>query len=394
METNTQTPPRTELMPRAEDLDAIDMPTGAEVAVPPSAEVMRYEEAQQRLEQDGIQHAGYEIAIPVSNELVPYVQGEVVPVDQDRLPDIRDTVNTLATQGGEMTDEQLEQSGIVRVAEQYLGVEGSEEPERDTLLFLEGQEAEKPYAVKVGKETRIMGVIELVKYLVSVKESMSGVSVIDAKGNVLMHANGEIAEAIAEDLQSTYLGRTILKIAGVELKVQKAQVEYGTFEVTQETVTSIETPVAAEPDHVQTDAIRTNTAPASAALATDPVQPQQQDSASDGAMPETAQSTSKAPGTEMAMYEGERGNDSSNSEATQNVQEAGPAAITSGEDGRLAAEAIMQDLFPDGFPTNKEGQRRGAEKVKSRLAKEGVHPDRNAEDASAAYNAVNEKLNF
>lgn len=390
METNTQTPQSTELTPvtHPESAAHIDAPVGAEVVVPPSAEVVRYE-AQQALEESGVAAAGYEIAIPTSGEIEGHSHGEVVPL-ADRLPAIREAVDALVSSPNEeLAEEYLEAQGVKAVPERDLKEAAefeSKEPRHDTLLFLRGQEEGEPYAVKVGEETRIMGAIELYQYLVSVREVAPSMSVVDAKGDVLMSAKGEIARAI---LNQALIMKLALRAVGAAMRYSASvQETYRGSAAMQQEAPLKESTEASNESSVPRGYNSTTTTGASA------------DPSAQSTEMNDATTYAESSSTEMEMYDSEKAEanasngDTSMDSPEQSTQETDTAAITSGEEGRLAAEAAMKDLFPDGVPTNKEEQRDAARMVKSHLAKEGVHPDRNKENASAAYDVINEKLNF
>lgn len=426
MATQTQTPPSAELapLPAPEVPAAIEAPKSTELVVPPSREV-----AQHQLEQDGITAAGYEVALRAPSEVATRPPGEIVPFE-DRLPAIREGMAAIEAVHGEDSAEVaelLEEHGVLVRPEQNLrevAVEG--EPvasEEDKLLLIEG--SEEIYAVQIGGETHRMGIVELFNYLVSIKDSLPGVSVVDSKGNVLMRANGEIAEAIAEDLRSTVIGRLLLKLLQINVVTQSSRVEYsGPVVVAQEASMPVEMTEAETAPPVD-DSV----ASISAALAADPPKLRHPDnrktndssdiSESSQAAPETqstataesnsnesAATSSEAPGTEMATYDpaaAEANATTNTSEGTpqseagsteQPIVEAGPMAIESAEAAaaeRLFDEALAQAQASENWdPSYIE---RVAGTARKNLAKqEGIHDSRDEAAARRAYDAVDAKV--
>lgn len=386
METNTKTPQNIESGSRPEEVSVAQLEAMLDVEqnVPQSPEVARYE-AQQSLEGESVAPAGYEIeiAIPASTEVATRTDGEVVPFG-DKLPAVNEAVDALASVQGEelaLVEEHLKEQGVATVPERNLKAmaeSGSEEPEHDSLLFLSGQEAEKPYAVKVGKETRIMKVLELYKYLMTVRETVPNVSVVDAKGNVLMSAKGEIAQAVLDQTLIMQMAMKAVGLARIENPSgTRVEMHSGTVAAQQEASLPAATETPAEISAPQANGVPS----AGAATMTSDTE------AAGGDSTEGAMAAAEAPGTEMEIYDGER--TEANAQVEQAAQETGPAAIESAE--AKLANGVLDDLLPSGRISVEEA-RQFEQQARNKLAKEKIHPDVPDSGADEAYAAVKERL--
>lgn len=403
MATQTQKPPSAELVPLSvsEVPAVVEAPKSTEVAVPQSAEVALFE-AKNELEMSSIAPAGYEIAIRPASELEVPSGGELVLL-RDGLLATRETAEEVFTsvedEEPELVEEFLAEHDIEAVPRRDLTKTAEAAlPEHDSFLYLEGYES-KPIAVKVGTKTIEMGVLDLYQYLLTVRETVPDLSVVDAKGDVLMKASGEIADFILNQVRIMKMAR---RAVGLAVGGGDAQVEaYNSGHVVVPQEISVPAEVSLEEDPASL--LNDSTPSISVAPAVDPQAEESFDTPA-----------SLEPGAEMEMYdpvqaEANAGTStgesiveaSTESESTQQrAAETGPAAIESAE-SQLASRAFDEVLAQaiqgeDWEPTRAKVEGLAGttrKKLAGRsLGDERVHDSIDSERAKKVYDAIDQRI--